>query len=224
MEWLFLSDKPTCDIFTQSPTLHSVPSINPRLSLKYTGYCSVFFFNRSQILAYHGAGAALCSTCKSTCLPACNHRRRRGLQSFPRLSQGEYKGRSVCSPPASPAPSLWTGRSCQQLPAPSHHTALHVPTGSDRLGADRSTQHSGLTHTHTRLYTHKQKWLCPVCLQETLIQACAEHKSCGRNVGHCLCFYINCTAHTRLEHQCISDPLKHKSPYHSHIPVANCPP
>lgn len=113
------------------------------------------FFSLPHItgLAYYRAGVARCSTCKSTCLPACNHRRWCGMggaQTFPRLGRGEDKGGSVPLLTASPARSLWTGRSCQQLPAPSHHSALHAPTGSDRQGADRSK--------HTRLMraqTHK---------------------------------------------------------------------
>lgn len=39
--------------------------------------------------------------------------------------------------------------SSSRPPAPSHHIALHVPTGSDRPGADRSAQRTGLTQRHT---------------------------------------------------------------------------
>lgn len=162
------------------------------------GYCSVFF-NRLQILVHHRAWVALSSTCKSTCLPACNQRQRRGLQSFPRLSQGEYKGRSVRSPPASHARSLWTGRPCQQLPAPSRHTALHVPTGSDRVGADRSTQHQLLMHAHlypNPTHIHARIWPCPICQDRAwpnaweMLQACTLKTGWEKGMGHCLYFCL----------------------------------
>ena len=156
---------------------------------------------------------------------------------FPRPGQGEYKGSSVRSLPPSPAPSLWTGRSCQQLPAPSHHTALHVPTGSDRLVADRSTQHSELmracTHTYTRKRTpiHTCAWLCPVCLQETLIQICTVfiRKREGGGVWpigwilHLTCIQLHTHRVRTKGHHYNNDPLTHKMS-HCYNVLAACDP
>ncbi len=157
--------------------------ISPSLSLKYMGYCWVFSTHHRfwRITGPEQHYAAPVSPLASLPVTTGEHG---GLQSFPRLSQGEYKGRSVRSLPASPVPSLWTGRPCQQLPAPSHYTALHVPTGSDRLGADRSTQHPRLMHAHTHLVVP--------CLPtgDADTGMCRTHKTerGRRNMGRCLFF------------------------------------
>lgn len=174
------------DIFIHYTTLPSMQSINALLSLKYMGYCEGFF-NTDHRFRHITEPLQHCAAPVSP------------LASLPvTTGEGGWAGevRAVGVFPGSAKVNIKAGLFSLCLHLLHHLFELggHVssslppatippfmcPRGSDRLGADRSTQHPGLMHARIHVYTvhtlmHTQAWLYPVWPHETLILACAVH-------------------------------------------------